>query len=453
MRSRLGWAAIVAATACAGPPPSPQSPAPQPIAGVWEGALTSGEDTHAFRLTLESDSAGLHGFMDLPDQYAYRYSVRNLSVDGAEVSFEFPEALPPAKFSGTFDGGRIYGTIKGSDADTAGGTLELARWSGEAVPYRSQQVRFASGDVPLRGTLLVPNSRGPHPAVILLHGSGPQTRESYIRYFADQFARNGIAALIYDKRNTGRTDIPLSQQGMGTFAELADDAAAAVRYLRARPDAVDPRRIGLWGLSQGAWIAPLAAEKIEGIAFLILVSGGGVTPALQEMYDDEVKLRAAGYSTAEIASAMSLLKLANAYTRSQSDSDWQRFQRELAKARDKRWFSELDPSPITLPRESPAWKDPDLDYNPVPLLERLRVPVLVVLGEKDELTPVEQTARLTSRALRKAGNTDYVIREIPGANHGLLVSRAAGESWLEQRPASGWIDGMIAWVKARALRP
>lgn len=452
MRSRLGWAAIIAASACAAPP-TPPPPAPLTIAGVWEGALTSGQDTHAFRLTLESDSAGLHGFMDLPDQYAYRYSVRNLSVEGNEVSFEFPDALPPAKFTGSFDGGRIYGTIKASEADTTGGTLELTRWAGEAVPYRTQQVRFASGDVALRGTLFVPNSRGPHPAVILLHGSGPQTRESYIRYFADQFARNGIAALIYDKRNTGRTDIPAWQQGMGTFSELADDAAAAVRYLRARPDAVDPRRIGLWGLSQGAWIAPLAAERIDGVAFLVLVSGGGVTPALQELYDDEVRLRARGYSTAEIATAMALLKLANAYTRSQSDADWERFQVELAKAREERWFSELDRFPITLPRESPAWVDPDLDYNPVPLLERLRVPVLVVLGEKDQFTPVEQTARLTARALRKAGNADYAVREIPGANHGLLVSRAAGESWLEQRPASGWIDGMIAWVKARALRP
>jgi uncharacterized protein len=452
MRSRLGWVAILAASACAGPPP-PSPPEPLPIGGVWEGTLTSGEATHAFRLMLESDSAGLHGFMDLPDHYAHRYAVKNLSVDGNEVSFEFPDALPPAKFDGTFEGGRIYGLVRASDPGTGGGTLELTRWSGEAVPYRSQQVRFASGDVPLGGTLLVPNTRGPHPAIVLLHGSGPQTRESYLRYFADQFARNGIAALIYDKRNTGRTDIPVSQQGMGTFSELADDAAAAVRYLRARPDAVDPRRIGLWGLSQGAWIAPLAAEKIEGIAFLVLVSGGGVTPALQELYDDEVKLRARGYSQADVAGAMALLKLANAYTRSQSDADWERFQRELAKAQDQPWFSELDRFPITLPRESPAWNDPDLDYDPVPLLERLRVPVLMVLGEKDELTPVEQTARLTSRALRKAGNTDYAIREIPGANHSLIVSRTPGESWLDQRPASGWIDGMIAWVKARALRP
>ncbi|MDQ3673525.1 MAG: alpha/beta fold hydrolase [Gemmatimonadota bacterium] len=378
--------------------------------------------------------------------------MKNLTADGSTVSFEFPEALPAATFTGTFDGSRIHGVVT-TPVESASGVLDLLRWSGEAVPYRTQQVRFASGDVSLRGTLFVPNSRGPHPGVVLLHGSGPQTRESYISYFADQFARNGIAALIYDKRNIGRTDIPVSQQGAGTFGELADDATAAVRYLRARPDVADPRRIGLWGLSEGAWIAPIAADRLDGIAFLVLVSGGGVTPALQEIYDDEARLRARGFSPAEVARATALLKLANAYVRSKSDQDWTRFQRELASVRDEPWFADLDPLPITLPRESPAWDNPDLDYNPVPLLERLRLPVLMVLGEKDELTPVRQTARLTSSALRKAKNPDYVVREIPGADHQLWVTRAAGDSWLDQRPAAGWLEEMIAWVSARARRP
>lgn len=451
MRTSLAVAALAAGLGCSRPEP-PTPPPPLNPAGVWEGTLTSGQDTHSIRLSLEPDSSGLRGYLDIPDQYAYRYAVKNLSVDGSGVSFEFPDALPPAKFAGTFEADRIHGSIS-APGESGSGAVQLVRWSGEAVPYRSEQVRFANGDVPLRGTLFVPNTKGPHPAVVLLHGSGPQTRESYIRYFADQFARRGFTALIYDKRNTGRTDIPLWQQGGGTFADLADDATAAVRYLRARPDVADPRRIGLWGLSQGAWIAPLAAERIEGIAFLVLVSGGGVSPARQELYDDEVKLRARGFSAAEIARAMSLLELANAYVRSQADTDWERFQRELAEARDERWFPVLDRVPITLPRESPAWNDPDLDYDPVPLLQRLRVPVLVVLGEKDELTPAGQTARVTRTALRKAGNRDYLVRQIPGANHGLLVTRADGESWLQQRPATGWVDEMIAWASARVRRP
>ncbi|HEU4749327.1 MAG TPA: alpha/beta fold hydrolase, partial [Gemmatimonadaceae bacterium] len=352
MRTRLAVAALAAGIGCSRPEPPPLPPPLNPT-GVWEGTLKSGDDAHSIRLSLESDSSGLRGYLDLPDQYAYRYAVKNLSVDGTAVSFDFPDALPAAKFTGTFDADRINGSVTTPGVSDSG-AVQLLRRSGESVPYSVEQVRFANGEVPLRGTLFIPHTKGPHPGVVLLHGSGPQTRESYIRYFADQFARNGFAALIYDKRNTGRTDIPLWQQGSGAFADLADDATAAVRYLRARPDVADPRRIGLWGLSQGAWIAPLAADRIEGIAFLVLVSGGGVTPARQELYDDEVKLRARGFSAAEIKRAMSLLQRGNEYIRSQADSDWERFQSELASARNERWFAVLDSFPITLPRESPA---------------------------------------------------------------------------------------------------
>lgn len=379
MRSRLGLIPLALIFGCARPP-GPVPVAPESITGVWEGMLTSGSDAHAIRLTLETDSTGYRGFVDLPDQYAHRYALRNLVVEGGAVSFEFPDALPPASFNGTFDGGRIYGTFTTPPAgDSATGTFELSRWAGESVPYRVESVGFVSGGVPLRGTLFVPNSTGPHPAVVLLHGSGPQTRESYIRYFADQFARSGFTALIYDKRNATRTDTSVRRGA--TFDELADDATAAVRYLRALPDAVDPRRIGLWGLSQGAWIAPMAAERIEGIAFLVLVSGGGTAPAREELRD----------------------------------------------------------------------RDADAKYDPVPLLERLRLPVLVVLGERDRLTPVDETARTMNAALRKARNPDFAIREISGADHVLMV-RGRGDSWLEHRPASGWVDEMIAWMVARARR-
>jgi len=451
MRSRLALVVAAATVACAGPQ-SPPPPGPEAIAGVWEGVLSGGSETHALRLTLQSDQGKYRGLVDLPDQYGHGYDVRNLSIDDNAVTFDFPDVLPPATFTGTFEGGRIHGTFTTqSAAGPSSGTFELARWSGEAIPYRTQDARFANGDVPLRGTLFVPNSQGPHPAVVLLHGFGPQTRESQINYFADQFARNGVAALIYDKRNTGRTDIPASQQGGGTLSDFAGDATAAVRYLRAFPEIVDPRRIGLWGLSEGAWIAPMAAERIDGVAFLVLVSGGGVSPARHALHEEEVRLRARGLNSTEFERAMSLVRLAHTYVRSQSDADWNRFDRQLDQSRGESWFAAIDSFPIKLPRLSPAWKDPDLDYDPVPLLERLRLPVLVVLGAKDEVTPI--TARVTHAALRKAGNTDYLIREVPGADHGLWVAPATeDDSWLAQRPATGWIEEMIAWVTTRASR-
>lgn len=129
----------------------------------------------------------------------------------------------------------------------------------EKVPVQEQQVTFADGTVTLAGTLLVPATKGPHPAIILLHGSGPLTRSSFGPY-PHFFASLGLAVLIYDKRGTGdssgtRADASrpaaLAQSPTWFYPDgLADDARAALRYLRSRND-IDSRQIGLWGSSEG----------------------------------------------------------------------------------------------------------------------------------------------------------------------------------------------------------
>jgi dienelactone hydrolase len=445
---RSGWALLFAGVACG----TPRAPEPVTIDGFWEGALSAGSSRHPMRVMMRQEPAGLTGAVDLPDQYATGYSLKDVALNDATLTFSFSDALPPALFSGVLRRGRIVGTFASADGpDTVRGTFDLWRKPEESKPFHTEEVRFANGTVPLRGTLFIPNSPGPHPAVVFLHGSGPQTRESYIRCFADQFARQGIAALIYDKRNTGRTDIPLWQQGGGTFDDFAGDAATAVRFLRGRPEVIDSRRIGLWGLSQGAWLVPLTAARVDSLAFLVLLSGGGVTPARQELYDDEVKLKARGFTETQIAQAISLLRLADDYVRSHTDADWEHVQLELARARREPWFRFLDRFPLILPRESPAWTDTDIDYDPRPALQRLRMPVLVILGERDALTPTTETARAIDSALRAAGNTDYMIRVIPRADHGLFVS-TGGDSWLDERPADGWMKEMTVWLVNRVKR-
>jgi hypothetical protein len=71
-----------------------------------------------------------------------------------------------------------------------------------ACAPRQENVRFTSGSVSLAGTLVSPRGRGPFPAIVFIHGSGPDSRENY-RGQAVWFARQGFAALIYDKRGVG----------------------------------------------------------------------------------------------------------------------------------------------------------------------------------------------------------------------------------------------------------
>src|SRR6266849_6497704 len=139
------------------------------------------------------------------------------------------------------------------------------------------EVDFKNGDTTLAGRLLIPITDGAHPAIVIIHGSGPDEGSEY-RVYAEQFARAGIAALIYDKRGSGKSSGDWRHL---TLEDLTGDALAAVRYLKSRPE-INPRQIGLWGISQGSWIVALAASRSKDVAFVITVAGDGVSPTQQE---------------------------------------------------------------------------------------------------------------------------------------------------------------------------
>ena len=107
------------------------------------------------------------------------------------------------------------------------------------------------------------------PGLVLLEGAGNRGRP-YLRPEAEAYARHGVVTLVYDKRTAGYSTLHRD------YSVLADDALAGLRLLRDRPD-VDPARLGLWALSEGAWVAPIAANRSTEVAFLITVGAVGTT--------------------------------------------------------------------------------------------------------------------------------------------------------------------------------
>ena len=139
---------------------------------------------------------------------------------------------------------------------------------------KHEDIRFSSGDIQLAGALISPTMAGKHPAIILVHGSGAENRE-YMLPWARFLVRRGIAVLGYDKRGVGEST---GDWNTASFDDLAGDVVAAFKYLKTRRD-IDPEQIGLFGVSQAGWIMPLAAVRAKDLAFLISVSGAGVTVA------------------------------------------------------------------------------------------------------------------------------------------------------------------------------
>lgn len=138
--------------------------------------------------------------------------------------------------------------------------------------YKVEDVEFVSHGDRLSGSIVFPIDMEIHSAVVFVHGSGKQTRNMV---WAERFAKDGIAALVYDKRGAGKSGGKYeSEQSVGerNIVLLADDAISALSILASHPD-LKGVPLGLTGISQAGWIVPLAAEKSNAVNFMVLWSG------------------------------------------------------------------------------------------------------------------------------------------------------------------------------------
>lgn len=230
------------------------------------------------------------------------------------------------------------------------------------LPYRVQQVVFQNADVRLAGTLTLPRTPGPHPAIVLIPGSGEVDRDGSLFghqfYFvlADDLTRRGFAVLRGDKRGVGQSGGDFAS---ATSLDFAADIGVGVAFLRSRPE-VDGGRIGLVGHSEGALVGSIVAARDPGIAFLVLMAGNGIPAA--EM------LRSRG------------------------------------------------PAPPMTP-----WLRTLLTLDPQASLRRLHCPVLALVGDKDRIVTADENIPALRTAL--SGNPKAQVQRLPGLNHFFQTAR------------------------------
>ena len=416
------------------------------LTGSWVGAAKFRGAELATTVRFVHNAEGIRATISTPDAYQLDAPLRNVRYAHPDVSFEVEEAGERLIFEGKRDREVITGVIRGGELRAE---FTLKRTNAEqAVNYKPEEVSFQNGNIKLNGTLLVPSRSGQHPAVIFIHGSGPRTRDDY-RFYADRFARNGIAALIYDKRAVGGTG---SNDEQSDLRDLSGDALAAVEFLKSRDD-INRKQIGLWSLSQGGWVAPLAATQSSDVAFLISVSGPGVKVGDVHLYAGQMRLRERGFSEADINEAFTTLKQVDEFVRSGGDRN------ALQSLLDQAWTKPWAPSTI-LPRRVPTTEEQsrlfrwrNLDFDPAPSWERIKVPVLAFFGDRDNVVPVQQSVERIDRALKQARNADATIKVYPDADHIIKLRFGerpdSGGKWDWARPSPGYIDMMIDWTLKR----
>lgn len=354
----------------------------------------------------------------------------------------------PTRKTITFQGARAHVVDldhKGRPSDRRSGTYA------SRVPIRQEEVTFKNGDVTLAGTLITPASRGKRrPAVVFTHGGGPAVREVYwgLGYL---YAARGFAVLSYDKRGVGKST---GNWGAASFEDLADDAVAAAKFLQSRTD-IAPNQIGFWGLSQGGWIAPLAASRFPDAAFAIALSGGGLSPAEQELFDSEYELSKAGYTADEIKDALAFQRLKNDIIASQDK--WDEYAKMRLTAKDAKWFRHQGID-VRGPerRDDPFWTHMRrfYGYDPAPTLRASKAPLLAIFGELDTPEGVKANVRAIEQIMDQAGRRDYTVKVYPNGRHNLMeVPPDNPNEWVRlKRFPPGLFQTMVDWTTSQVRR-
>jgi dipeptidyl aminopeptidase/acylaminoacyl peptidase len=261
------------------------------------------------------------------------------------------------------------------------------------------------------------------------------------------FARLGVAALIYDKRGTGESTGDFATAGID---DLAKDAVTGVDLLKNRQD-IDRTRIGVFGFSQGGWIAPLAATLSDDVAFVEVQSAASVSPSKQSIYHNANEMRAAGASEADIEHAQNLRARLYAQLRKSTAFLDRSLNADLEAASKQAWFA-ASKLPKSMPTTISEGELRLLSFEPLPVWREVRVPVLAIWGERDINLPAADSRDEMAHALAVGGNKEVETHILPGLTHSLLREKKPGDGWDFPR-GSAELEPMIEdWIRRKVFR-
>lgn len=443
------------------------------ISGIWSGKL---ELPNTMKLTvvfnISKNEAGKYlSTLDSPDQGAKGISTESTTINGDSILINIPT------IKGSYEGKVFTDSMKIVGKWKQGGmTLDLflhkvdkveeakrSQEPKEPFPYKSEDVKFENkiDSVTLAGTLTLPETGNNFPAVVLISGSGPQNRNEELLghkpflVLSDFLTRNGIAVLRFDDRGTAQST---GDYNAATSEDFVKDVLAAVEYLKSRSE-INHSKIGLIGHSEGGMIAPLAAVQSDDVAFIVLMAGPGIKGDSLLLLQTDLIYKSIGTSDEGIQKTLKVQRELYSMIINSSDDEMLKKQmsdkfhaeystmtdEEKSKLGDPEVYMNMQIKILTSP-----WFKYFLRFNPVPVLEKVKCPVLAINGEKDLQVPPKENLSAIESTLKIGGNKNFETKMLPGLNH-LFQTSSTGAvsqySQIEETISPLALETMLHWIK------
>lgn len=443
----------------------------QDASGDWNGALKVGGMQLRLIFHVNKTANGYSATMDSPDQGQKNIPMSKTSFENKILIIEMAAArisysgmlVTTDSISGTFSQGGQNFPMNLTRKAIQKQEVKHVQEPQKPYPYYSEELSFENkkAGITLAGTLTLPKKAGKFPVVVMITGSGPQNRDEELLghkpflVIADYLTLNDIGVLRFDDRGcfASKGDFKTA-----TSFDFATDVEAAVEYLKTRKE-TDTKHIGLIGHSEGGIIAPIVAAKYQDVNFIVLmagtaVSGGNIMLKQQEdignamgMSKDDIqktkeinsevfKIMSQSTDTAKLRSDLTAYIKSRIKDFPKKDIPKDMTEDELAKVQANNLLS--------------PWMLNFICYNPQNTLEKLKCAVLALNGEKDLQVSSKINLPAIENALKKAGNTHYTIKELPGLNHLFQECKTgapAEYAEIEQTISPLALETMTNWIK------
>jgi pimeloyl-ACP methyl ester carboxylesterase len=334
--------------------------------------------------------------------------------------------------------------------------LDAPALTGKRIALPTTPITFRSGDANLYGELVAPLRKKPRAVVVLQYGSG---RDSAV---ADNFLQHllpleDIAVFVFDKAGTGRSTGQFSMH----IGMLADDLAAAVNAVRARPG-MQGVPLGVMGESQGGWVAPVAATKVP-VDFVVVSYGLAVPMSGEDQAEMAQSLKAKGYGADVLAKGEEIHRATTRVMVSRFTEGFEELERLKSIYGNEAWFKDIggdySSALMATPREEMGkWQEYfnhpyDIEYDTLPAIASIKVPQLWILAGDDTEAPIDGTlARLQEL---KAKGVPLEVKVFADADHGMIAVRNGPDGpQLLGRTAKGYFELLGSWIGSqRRIHP